>query len=75
MSQREKSSLGSVPPSLAGKKSSLPSCPRIGRKVEDAIRQQLDAGHGIPKVARMVGCASGAVQRVKREMAVIGANA
>ena len=42
--------------------------PTIGGKVEDAIRQQLGAGHGILKVARLVGCGSGTVQRVKREM-------
>ena len=48
--------------------------PTIGSKVEDAIRQHLDAGHGILKVARIVGCGSGTVQRIKREMAVIGAN-
>jgi DNA invertase Pin-like site-specific DNA recombinase len=49
--------------------------PMIGHKVEDAIRQQLGAGHGILKVARIVGVGSGTVQRIKREMAVIGANA
>jgi hypothetical protein len=75
MSQREKSSLGSAPPSLGGKKPSLPSCPRIGSKVEDAIRQPLEAGHGILKVVRIVGCGSGTVRRTKREMAVIPTNA
>jgi len=43
--------------------------PTIGRKVEETIRQQLAAGHGILKVAKIVGCGSGTVQRVKREMA------
>jgi DNA invertase Pin-like site-specific DNA recombinase len=43
--------------------------PMIGNKLEDAIRQQLEAGHGILKVARIVGVGSGTVQRVKREMA------
>lgn len=43
--------------------------PRVGRTVEEAIRQQLAAGHGILKVAKIVGCGSGTVQRVKREMA------
>ena len=43
--------------------------PSVGEKVEDAIRQQLWAGHGILKVAKIVGCGSGTVQRVKREMA------
>jgi DNA invertase Pin-like site-specific DNA recombinase len=42
--------------------------PTIAPKVEDAIRQQLEAGHGILKVARIVGVGSGTVQRVKREM-------
>ena len=44
--------------------------PPVGRKVEQAIRQQLGAGHGILKVAKIVGCGSGTVQRVKREMMV-----
>ena len=43
--------------------------PPVGRKVEAAIRQQLGAGHGILKVAKIVGVGSGTVQRVKREMA------
>ena len=43
--------------------------PKVGRKVEEAIRQQLGAGHGILKVAKIVGVGSGTVQRVKREMA------
>jgi DNA invertase Pin-like site-specific DNA recombinase len=45
--------------------------PTIARKVEDAIRQQLAAGHGILKVARIVGVGSGTVQRVKREMMAV----
>ena len=44
--------------------------PSVGGKVESAIRQQLAAGHGILKVARIVGVGSGTVQRVKREMLV-----
>jgi DNA invertase Pin-like site-specific DNA recombinase len=43
--------------------------PKVPPKVEDAIRQHLSAGNGILKVARIVGCGSGTVQRVKREMA------
>lgn len=43
--------------------------PKVGRKIEDAIRQQLGAGHGILRVAKVVGVGSGTVQRVKREMA------
>jgi DNA invertase Pin-like site-specific DNA recombinase len=45
--------------------------PMIGTRVEDAIRQQLEAGHGILKVARIVGVGSGTVQRVKREMVAV----
>jgi DNA invertase Pin-like site-specific DNA recombinase len=48
--------------------------PMIAPKTEDAIRQQLGAGHGILKVAKIVGVGSGTVQRVRREMATIGAN-
>jgi hypothetical protein len=36
--------------------------------VEEAIRQHLGAGHGILKVARMVGVGSGTVRWVKRAM-------
>jgi DNA invertase Pin-like site-specific DNA recombinase len=43
--------------------------PQVGRKIEETIRRQLGAGHGILKVAKMVGCGSGTVHRVKREMA------
>jgi hypothetical protein len=38
-------------------------------KVENAIRTHLSAGNGILKVAALVGCGSGTVQRVKRVMA------
>jgi hypothetical protein len=37
--------------------------------------RSLGAGNGILKVAKMVGCGSGSVQRVKREMAAIVAEA
>ena len=43
--------------------------PKVSPKIEAAIRTHLKAGNGILKVARMVGCGSGTVQRVKREMA------
>ena len=43
--------------------------------VEAAIREHLSAGNGILKVAAMVGVGSGTVQRVKREMAVVLAEA
>ena len=44
--------------------------PSVGRKVEEAIRQQLCAGDGILKVVKLVGVGSGTVQRVKKEMLV-----
>jgi DNA invertase Pin-like site-specific DNA recombinase len=44
--------------------------PKVGPKVEAAIREQLAAGHGMLKVAKLVGVGSGTVQRVRREMAV-----
>jgi DNA invertase Pin-like site-specific DNA recombinase len=43
--------------------------PPVGRKIEEIIRRHLGAGHGILKVAKMTGCGSGTVQRVKRTMA------
>ena len=43
--------------------------PKVPPKVENAIRTHLSAGNGIFKVAGLVGCGSGTVQRVKREMA------
>jgi DNA invertase Pin-like site-specific DNA recombinase len=43
--------------------------PKVAPKVEEAIRHHLRAGDGILKVAALVGCGSGTVQRVKREMA------
>jgi DNA invertase Pin-like site-specific DNA recombinase len=43
--------------------------PSVGGKVEEAIRKQLGAGHGILKVAKIVGCGSGTVQRVRRKLA------
>jgi hypothetical protein len=38
--------------------------PKVAAKVENAIRGYLKAGNGILKVARIVGCGSGTVQRV-----------
>jgi len=43
--------------------------PRIEAEVEEYIREQLRAGHGILKVASMAGVGSGTVQRVKAAMA------
>ena len=43
--------------------------PKVSPKVENAIRTHLSAGNGILKVAALVGCGSGTVQRVKKEMA------
>jgi hypothetical protein len=45
--------------------------PSVGKKIEEAIRRQLGAGHGILKVAKMVRCGSDTVECVKREMAAI----
>jgi DNA invertase Pin-like site-specific DNA recombinase len=42
--------------------------PKVSPKVEDAIRRHLIAGNGILKVAALVGCGSGTVQRVRKEM-------
>jgi hypothetical protein len=41
----------------------------FGGVVEKAIREHLSAGHGILRVAALVGVGSGTVQRVKTEMA------
>jgi DNA invertase Pin-like site-specific DNA recombinase len=43
--------------------------PKVGSKVEDSIRSKLAEGHGILKVAKLVGVGSGTVQRIKREIA------
>jgi DNA invertase Pin-like site-specific DNA recombinase len=43
--------------------------PPVSRKVEEAVRQQLSAGHGILKVAKLTGVGSGTVQKVKRQIA------
>ena len=43
--------------------------PKVSPKIANAIREHLSAGHGILKVATIVGVGSGTVQRVKREMA------
>jgi len=42
--------------------------PKVSNKVEEAVREHLSVGHGVLKVAAMVGVGSGTVQRVKREM-------
>ncbi len=44
--------------------------PTVGPKVEAAIRAELSAGHGILKVAKMVGVGSVTVQRDRREVAM-----
>ena len=44
--------------------------PKVAPKIEQAIREHLSAGHGILKVAAMVGVGSGTVQRIRREMVV-----
>jgi DNA invertase Pin-like site-specific DNA recombinase len=42
--------------------------PKVSPTVENAIRNHLSAGKGVLKVAALVGCGSGTVQRVKLEM-------
>ena len=43
---------------------------QVAAKVEEAIRGHLSVGHGILlKTAKLVGCGSDTVQRVRREMA------
>jgi DNA invertase Pin-like site-specific DNA recombinase len=42
--------------------------PKIHPKTEIAIRKSLAAGNGILKTAAMVGCGSGTVQRIRKEM-------
>jgi DNA invertase Pin-like site-specific DNA recombinase len=42
--------------------------PKIGLKVEQAIRFKLAEGHGILKVAKLIGVGSGTVQRVKKAL-------
>jgi DNA invertase Pin-like site-specific DNA recombinase len=42
--------------------------PRVDSEVEEYVREQLRAGHGILKVARLAGVGSGTVQRVKAAM-------
>jgi hypothetical protein len=42
--------------------------PRIKAKVEQRIREELAAGHGILKVAGIVGVGSGTVQRVAKAL-------
>jgi hypothetical protein len=46
--------------------------PKVSPKVENAIRTHLSVGKGKLKVAAIVGCGSGTVQRVKREMVDVG---
>ena len=43
--------------------------PSVPAKVERAIRQRLQAGEGMLKVAKAVGVGTSVVQRVKAEMA------
>jgi DNA invertase Pin-like site-specific DNA recombinase len=42
--------------------------PKVGVKFEQDIRSKLAEGHGVLKVAKLVGVGSGTVQRIKREM-------
>jgi DNA invertase Pin-like site-specific DNA recombinase len=42
--------------------------PKVSANIEAAIQAHLRAGHGVLKVASIVGVGSGTVQRVKKEM-------
>jgi DNA invertase Pin-like site-specific DNA recombinase len=42
--------------------------PRIDARIEAAIRKSVASGNGILKTARLVGCGSGTVQRIRNEM-------
>ena len=55
---------------LAAAGSDLPTLrPRLAADKERQIREQLAAGHGILKVANLVGVGFGTVQRIKRDLA------
>ena len=55
---------------LAAAGSDLPTLrPRLAADKERQIREQLAAGHGIVKVANLVGVGSGTVQRIKLDLA------
>jgi DNA invertase Pin-like site-specific DNA recombinase len=41
--------------------------PKVGRKVENAIRTRLAAGEGVLKVAKGLGVGVSTVQRIKQE--------
>jgi DNA invertase Pin-like site-specific DNA recombinase len=43
--------------------------PKVGKKIEAAIRARLATGEGMLKVARALGVGTGTVQRIKAEMA------
>jgi DNA invertase Pin-like site-specific DNA recombinase len=43
--------------------------PRVDPEVEEYVREQLRAGYGILKVAKLAGVGSGTVQRVRAAMA------
>jgi DNA invertase Pin-like site-specific DNA recombinase len=46
--------------------------PKVSPRIEAAIREHLSAGHGILKVAALVGVGSGTVQRVRGSGWAIG---
>jgi DNA invertase Pin-like site-specific DNA recombinase len=49
--------------------------PKVDAKTEAAIRTSVAAGNGILKTAKLVGCGSGTVQRVRKEMLAAGPSA
>lgn len=62
---------GMVRRDAAGRKLKAIGRPRLDAAKERAIREQLAAGHGILKVASIVGVGSGTVQRVRAEMSAV----
>jgi DNA invertase Pin-like site-specific DNA recombinase len=61
---------GIVRRDAAGRKLKAIGRPRLSLQLEQQIKDQLTTGHGILKVASIVGVGSGTVQRIKRDLDV-----
>jgi DNA invertase Pin-like site-specific DNA recombinase len=61
---------GIVRRDAAGRKLKALGRPRLSLQLEQQIKDQLTTGHGILKVASIVGVGSGTVQRIKRDLDV-----
>jgi DNA invertase Pin-like site-specific DNA recombinase len=48
--------------------------PKVGGKIENAIRARLRAGEGMLKVAKALGVGTGTLQRINAEMATAAAD-